>query len=154
MYNSWRQHPTKQQLYDHLPPKTIKIRRTRHARHCWRSRAEFIRDVLLWTPSHGWAKAGRPTRTYIQQLCTDTRCSPEDLLEAMDDWEGWRNRVRNIRADCVMMMMMMIGEDHLSSPTLTPKVGAQMFITLKLVWLKATHVDHLSSSTVILSVGR
>ena len=30
---SWRQHPTKQQLYGHLPPiaKTIKIRRNRHA---------------------------------------------------------------------------------------------------------------------------
>ena len=29
---SWRQHPTKQQLYSHLPPitKTIKIRQTRH----------------------------------------------------------------------------------------------------------------------------
>ena len=29
---SWRQHPTKQQLYGHLPPimKTIQIRRTRH----------------------------------------------------------------------------------------------------------------------------
>ena len=29
---SWRQHPTKQQLYGHLPPitKTIKVRRTRH----------------------------------------------------------------------------------------------------------------------------
>ena len=33
---SWRQHPTKQQLYGHRPPitKTIKIRRTRHAGHC------------------------------------------------------------------------------------------------------------------------
>ena len=36
---SWRQHPIKQQLYGHLPPisKTIQIRRTRHAGHCWRS---------------------------------------------------------------------------------------------------------------------
>ena len=51
----WRQHPTKQQLYGHLPPimKTIKIRRTRHAGHCWSSRDEFISDVLLWTLSHG-----------------------------------------------------------------------------------------------------
>ena len=33
---SWRQHPTKQQLYGHLSriPKTIQIRRTRHAGHC------------------------------------------------------------------------------------------------------------------------
>ena len=36
-------------------------------------------DLLLWTPSHGRAKAGRPAQTYIQQLCDDTGCSPEDL---------------------------------------------------------------------------
>ena len=86
---SWRQHPTKQQLYSHLPPitKTIKIRQTRHAGHCWRSRDELISDVLLWTPSHGQAKAGRPARTYIHQLCANKGCSPEDLLKAMDNRE-------------------------------------------------------------------
>ena len=49
---SWRQYPTRHQLYGHLPPikKTIQVRRTRHAGHCWRSRDELIRDVLLWTP--------------------------------------------------------------------------------------------------------
>ena len=59
---SWRQHPTKPQLYVHLPPitKTIQVRRTRHAGHCWRSRDELISDVLLWTPSYGRTKAGRP----------------------------------------------------------------------------------------------
>ena len=74
---SWRQHPTRHQLYGHLPPitKTIQVRRTRHAGHCWRSRDEVISDVLLWTPTYGQAKAGRPARTYIQQLCEDTGCS-------------------------------------------------------------------------------
>ena len=59
---SWRQHPKNQQLYGYRPPitETIKIRWTRYAEHCWRSRDELISDVLLWTPSHGWAKAGRP----------------------------------------------------------------------------------------------
>ena len=71
------------------PPitKTIEVRRTRHAGHCWRSRDELISDVLLWTPTYGRAKAGRPARTYIQQLCEDTGCNPEDLLEAMNDRE-------------------------------------------------------------------
>ena len=57
---SWRQHPTKQQLYGHLPliTKTIQIRRIRHAGHCWRSRDEFVGDVLLWTPSRGRVKPG------------------------------------------------------------------------------------------------
>ena len=89
---SWRQHPTKQQLYGHLPPtmKTIKIRRTRHVGHYRRSRHKLISDVLLWTPSHGRAKAEHPARTYIQQLCDDTGCSPEDLPKAMDEREVWR----------------------------------------------------------------
>ena len=96
----WRQNPTRHQLYGHLPPitKTIQVRRTRHAGHCWRSRGELISDVLLWTPTYGRAKAGRPARTYIQQLCKDTGCSPEDLPEAMNDREKWRERVRDIRA--------------------------------------------------------
>ena len=47
---------------------------------------------------HQLAKAGRPARTYIQQLCEDTGCSPEDLPEAMNDKEKWRERVRDIRA--------------------------------------------------------
>ena len=92
----WRQHPTKQQLYGHRQPitKTIKIRRTRHAGYCWKSRDELISDVLLCR-----TKAGRPARTYIQQLCIDTGYSPEDMQEAMDNREGWRVRVRDIRAD-------------------------------------------------------
>ena len=65
--------------------KTIKVRRTRHAGHCWRIKDELISDVLLSTPSHGRAKAGCPARTYIQQLCTDMGCCPEDLPEAMGE---------------------------------------------------------------------
>ena len=77
---SWRQHPTRHQLYGHLPPitKTIQVRRTR--------------------PTHGRAKAGPPARTYIQLLCEDTGCCPEDLPRVMNDREEWRERVRDIRA--------------------------------------------------------
>ena len=76
---SWRQHPTRQQLYGQLPPvtKTIQVRRTRHAGHSWRSKDQLISDVLLWTPAYCQAKAGQPARTYIQQLCEDTGCSPD-----------------------------------------------------------------------------
>ena len=94
------QHPTGHQLYGHLPPitKTIQVKRTRHAGHCCRSKDELISHVLLWTPTYGQAKAARPARTYIQQLCEDTGCSPEDLPKAMNDREKWRERVRDIRA--------------------------------------------------------
>ena len=100
---SWRQHPTKQQRYDYLPPitKTIQVRRTRHAGHSWRSRDELLSNVFLWIPSHGRAEAGWQGRTHIQQLCADTGCDLEDLPEVMDDRDGWRERVRDIRASGV-----------------------------------------------------
>ena len=82
---------------------TIKVRRSRHAGHCWRSMDELISDVLLWIPSYGQAKAGCPARTYIQQLCEDTGCNPEDMQkgEVARDGQGypcWRH-------DMMMMMM-------------------------------------------------
>ena len=91
---SWQQHPTRRQLYGHLPliTKTIQARRARHAGHCWRSKDEIVSDVLLWTPAYGQSKAGRPAQTYIQQLCDDTGCNPEDLPEGMNDREMWRER--------------------------------------------------------------
>ena len=58
----------------------------------------LISDVLLWTPTYGRAKAGRPARTYVQKLCEDTGCLPEDLLEKMNDREKWQ--------ESIMMMMM------------------------------------------------
>ena len=44
------------------------------------------------------SKVGRLARTFIQQLCDDTGCNPEDLPKAMNDRETWRERVRDIRA--------------------------------------------------------
>ena len=98
---SWRQHPRRHQLYGHLsrnlsilsrnlfkldePDMLEKQGRT----HKW---------CTLMDPTHGRAKTGRPARTYIQQLCEDTGCCPEDLPEAMNDREKWRERVRDIRA--------------------------------------------------------
>ena len=46
---SWRQHPTKKQLYGHLPPimKTMQIRRTRHVGHCWGRKIELMWCTLV-----------------------------------------------------------------------------------------------------------
>ena len=46
---SWKQNPTKQQLYGLLLPisKAIQVRRTSHDRHCWKSNDELISNVLL-----------------------------------------------------------------------------------------------------------
>ena len=98
---SWQQHSTRNQLYGHLPPitKTIQARRIRHAGHCWRSKEGRARKWCTPVDPRIWPiKIGRPARTYIQQLCDDTGCNPEDLPEAMNDRETWRERVRDIRA--------------------------------------------------------
>ena len=103
---SWRQHPTRHQLYGYLPPitKGIQVRRTRHAGHYWRRRDELICDVLLWTPTYGRAKAGRSARIYIQQLC-------EVRDVAQRRWtigkSGQRGPGISVRGHDMMMMMMM-----------------------------------------------
>ena len=134
---SWRQHPTKHQLYAHLPliMKTIKVRRTRHAGHCSRSRDKFISDVLLWTPSYGRAKAGRSVRNYIQQLCEYTGCSPEDLPEAMNDWEEWREKIRNIRADGTTGWWWLLWQFFLSLTFFHISLNLFLWWHLKVNWL-------------------
>ena len=99
---SWKQHPTKWQLYGHLPPinKTIQIRQIKHKGHCWRSEDKLISDILLWTLSRGHASVGWPTRTYQQQLCMDIGCRLEDLPRVIDDRDKWQERVREIHASC------------------------------------------------------
>ena len=91
---SSKQHPTKQQLYSHLQPisKTMQIRRTRYARYWWRSKNDLISDVLLLTPPYECTSVGRPARTYLLELCTNTWCSLKDLSETMDDRDGRRKR--------------------------------------------------------------
>ena len=96
---SWWQHPTRHQLYGHLPPitKTIQVRRTRHAGYCWRSKEELM--YSYGHPHMAKQKQGDHLEpTYIQQLCEDMGCSPEDLPKVMSDREKWRERDRDIRA--------------------------------------------------------
>ena len=54
-----------------------------HVGHCWRSGDELISDILLWTPSHGRAKAGRPARTNTYNSSVPV----EDLA-----WKTYRER--------------------------------------------------------------
>ena len=55
-------------------------------------------SYTIFYKSKSIAKAARPARTYIQQLCEDTGWCTEDLPEAMNDREKWKERVRDIRA--------------------------------------------------------
>ena len=105
---SWNQHPKTQQLYCHLPhiSNNIKIRLTRHAGHCWRSKYELISDILQWTSSHGRANVGRPARTYLlrTQVLTWKTCRKRWMTEM----EGERESQGNLCKQLDMMMMMMM----------------------------------------------
>ena len=84
---SWRQHPTRHQLYGHLPPitKTIQVRRTRHAGHCWRSKDELISDVLRWTPTYGCEK-NRTTSTNLLTYSNYVRTQDVTLKTCRRRW--------------------------------------------------------------------
>ena len=91
----------------------------------------FISDVHLWPPSHSRAKAGRPARAYIQQICEDTGCSPEDLPEAIYDREEWRERVRYIPAGG--MMRMRASTTKILQNFVSPSYFAKLALTTKIL---------------------
>ena len=54
---SWKQHFTKQQLCDHLPPisQTIQVKWTKYTGNYWGSWEKLISKILQWAPTHvGW----------------------------------------------------------------------------------------------------
>ena len=83
---SWKQHLTKQQLYNFSSHKTSKTYRE--------SKDKFMSDVLLWIPSYGPTSVGWLSRTYIYHLCTD----PEDLPGVMDGRDRWQKRLKELHA--------------------------------------------------------
>ena len=66
--------------------------------HCWRSKNELASDLLLWYPNHGKKSRGRPINTYFDQLSSDTGCEREELSNAMQDRNCWREQVMKCRA--------------------------------------------------------
>ena len=61
-------------------------------------------------PLYRRVSAGWPARTYLLWLCADTGCNLEDLPEAMDNRDRWRDIQGNpcCQRDLMMMMMMMM----------------------------------------------
>ena len=99
MNKSQKQHPTKQQLYYHLPPisETIQVGQTRYAGHCWGNKDKHISDFLLWTPTHGHTSDCRPTRTYVHHLWADTGYRLEDIPSVINYKYGWWERIRKLQ---------------------------------------------------------
>ena len=90
---SWNQHPTKQQLYSHLPPisKTIQVKWTRHAKHCWWSKDELM-DSYGLLQMETLVLADEQRLSYIRSV--QSGYSLEDLSGVTDDRDGGRERQR------------------------------------------------------------
>ena len=55
----------------------------------------FFYLSMIWNfLTHGLVSVGRLARTYLHQLCADTRCNLEDLPGDMNDRDRWRERER------------------------------------------------------------
>ena len=88
---SWKQHPTKQQLYGHLYLKPFKSDKQDMLDTAWEVRTSSLVTLFcgLLQTNKG---VGCLARTYLWQFRTDTGCSLEDLPNAMDDKDEWRER--------------------------------------------------------------
>ena len=89
MNKSWKQHPTKWQLYSYLHTisQTIHVRWTIHVGHCWRSG-----QTLKWyspMDSSTWTHQCWLTCKTHHKLCADTGCYLEHLLMVMTYRDWW-----------------------------------------------------------------
>ena len=69
---SWKNHPTKEQIYGELPPisTTVARRRAIFAGHCYRCKDQAISDILLWRLPQS-SRGTRP-HTYPDTISRDT----------------------------------------------------------------------------------
>ena len=58
----------------------------------------MINNVLLWTPTHGHTSIGWPAKTYNHKLSADAGCCQEHLPRAINDRDGWWERVKGVHA--------------------------------------------------------
>ena len=97
---SWKEHRTNAMLYKNLPKVTTKIRQRRMklAGHCIRHGEELASKLVLWEPTEGKRKRGKPSTTYIDILLEDTDAhNTSELRMVMEDRNQWRELVEHAR---------------------------------------------------------
>ena len=67
----------------------------------------------------------------MHQLCEDTGCSPKNLSGAMNDWEEWRERVRDIRAGDTTWWWWRVFRTHIHTCTL---IHTRAYIYIYICW--------------------
>ena len=98
---SWKQHPTRTQIYEDLPPVStvVKARRVQFAGHCLRANNEIISSLILWKPTPIGTRSRR--LTFSDVISRDTGICKLDLETAMRDREHWRKVVKSVISTAV-----------------------------------------------------
>ena len=84
-----------EQLYEELPPISVKIRnrRLQLTGHLLRHDEEEASRLVVWRSMEGGRKRGRPRKTYVDQLEADTGLSATELARLAMDRQLWKSLV-------------------------------------------------------------
>ena len=90
----YQQHMTNEALYQGLPrlSEVARDRCLKFVGHCVRAEQQPCSKVVLWRPTHGRARQGRPHKSYIDVHVDDTNLAVEDLPNATRNRKIWRAR--------------------------------------------------------------
>ena len=88
----WSQKVTNEVLYGAIEKISTKIRRRflKFAGHCLRRDDEVISDLVLWEPTHGTRRRGRPPESYIRNHERETGILASEMKVAMMNRDIWR----------------------------------------------------------------
>ena len=105
MNKSWKQHPTKQQVYGYLPPisQTTQARLAGHQRE---RKDKTLSSSII--PTHWPTSVDPPAKTYINQLCVDTGCCVEDQPIVMIDRDGVQERIKGIWYALLLLLLLLL----------------------------------------------
>ena len=91
----WRDHVSNQDLYGELPRISDRVawRRLGLAGHCHRHPEIPAHHLILWEPTHGSCRQGRPANTYVDTLKRDSgAANTDELVSCMNNRHDWASR--------------------------------------------------------------
>ena len=88
----WSQKVTNEIQYGAIEKISTKIRRRflKFAGHCLCRDDEVVSDLVLWEPTHGTRRRGRPPESYIRNLERETGIPASEMRVAMMNRAVWR----------------------------------------------------------------
>ena len=88
----WSQKVINEVLYGTIEKLSTKIRRRflKFAGHFLRRDDEVISDLVIWEPTHGLRRWGRPPESYICNLERETCIPASEMKVAMMNRDVWR----------------------------------------------------------------